>query len=333
MGAGQHPVILLLLADRNMGGVQSTMRSLTQSRLAEHFRFELAAPGEAAREIARLGPRLVIWKDASSWKRLPALAALRLRGSRLAIHEHHYSEQFERHCVAHPGRFRLMLRLAYGLADRVIAISDAQAAWMRAQRLAGADRIAVIHECANIAPLFAVPARNPQKPLVLAAYGRFARQKGFDLLLDAMKQIAPADALLRLAGAGPDEARLREQAAGMEHVEFVGAISDIAGFLAACDAVVIPSRWEPWGLVCQEAKAAGRPVIASGADGLAEQMSGCGMVVPPDDPGAIAAAIREFCDAAPGMLREWGSRGREAVAEAQEQYLRAWERFLKEMTA
>jgi glycosyltransferase involved in cell wall biosynthesis len=97
----------------------------------------------------------------------------------------------------------------------------------------------------------------------LGAYGRFSQQKGFDILIKAMQLVPSNQVQLILGGYGADEAMLKQLAEGMENVRFLGAISDVPSFLSTCDVVIIPSRWEPWGNVCLEAKAAGKPVIDS----------------------------------------------------------------------
>jgi len=102
-------------------------------------------------------------------------------------------------------------------------------------------------------------------------------------------------ATLHLAGLGPDFSELQAAAEGLPHVSVGGPIDGPAEFLAGVDAVVIPSRWEAFGLVAAEARAAGRPVLAARTDGLVEQVSpGCGLLFAPEDPAALALAIRSL---------------------------------------
>ena len=317
-----------------MGGVQTALHALMGSRLAEDCEMEIVSPAVARQQLRRAEPRVFVFEDACSWRGLPALAAFRLRQgrSRIVLHELHYSEHFVRCRVPSPARFHAMLRLSYALADRVIAISHGQADWMLAHRLAPPQRIARIVLASPLAPLLAVPLRPAGHPLVLAALGRFHPQKGFDVLLAAMRLLPRGTVRLLLAGAGPDEAALRAQSAGLDDVAFVGSRSDIAGFLTECDAVVIPSRWEPFGLVCQEAKAAGKPVIVSRVDGLTEQVDGCGLLVEPENPGALAAAITQLAEQPPATLRQWGERGRASVTGALEDSVRGWQELLAGLT-
>ena len=316
-----------------MGGVQSLIHTLIHSRLAEKFEFAVVPPGEAWRQLRRGAPRVFVFEDACAWRRLPELAAFRLgKGrSRIAIQENHYSEHFVRCRVSSLARFHAMLRLSYGLVDRVIAISQAQVEWMRARRLVAPHRLARVHLASPLAPLLALPWKTPARPRVLAAFGRFHPQKGFDVLLDALHRLPRRKVRLLIAGAGPDEASLRARGAGLDDVEFVGSRTDIPAFLAGCDAVVIPSRWEPLGLVCQEAKAAGKPVIAARVDGLTEQAEGSGLLVETENPDALAAAIAQLADMADDTLRAWGERGRTSVRDALETSLKSWEKLFEEL--
>ena len=69
--------------------------------------------------------------------------------------------------------------------------------------------------------------------------------------------------------------------------------------------MVIPSRLEPWGIVCVEAKAAAKPVLATAVDGLSEQVQSCGMLVSSSDPAVLAPAITQFVNTSPQQLQTW----------------------------
>lgn len=133
--------------------------------------------------------------------------------------------------------------------------------------------------------------------------GRLSREKGVDVLLDAIRLLPPdvAPWRLRVAGAGPEEEDLRRQAAaqGSATVEFVGIV-DSASFLSSVDVVVLPSRVEAYGMVLLEAAAAGCHLVACDAgEGVREivQQLGARPVVPAEDPEALALALADACDA------------------------------------
>ena len=107
-----------------------------------------------------------------------------------------------------------------------------------------------------------------------------------------MHHVDPAVACLTLRGFGSDAEALRAAARGLPHVTIGDKIDDLAAFLATTDAIVVPSSFEPFGQVALEARLAGRPLIVADVDGLPEQVDpAAGIVVTPDNPVALAAAI------------------------------------------
>jgi glycosyltransferase involved in cell wall biosynthesis len=138
-------------------------------------------------------------------------------------------------------------------------------------------------------------------PLLLSV-GRLAepgRMKGFDQVIRAMPQIlkqAPGASYV-IAGAGPDLPRLRQIAAECrvaERVKFAGFVPDdrLPSYYNACDAFVLPSKREGFGIVFLEALACGSPAIAGNVDASGEALLGgeLGILVNPDEVGEIAGA-------------------------------------------
>jgi glycosyltransferase involved in cell wall biosynthesis len=149
----------------------------------------------------------------------------------------------------------------------------------------------------------------PGRPIVFAA-GRLARQKGFDVLLEAVISLRDRDPapLLAIAGEGPIAAELaaRSRAAGAD-VRFLGHRADVPALLGAADVVVAPSRWEGQPLIVQEALRAGRPLIASRVGGIPALTGEDGAVlVPPDDPARLASALASVLDD-PALSRRLGT--------------------------
>jgi glycosyltransferase involved in cell wall biosynthesis len=326
------PKILHLLSDRNIGGITKTSSGLTNSRLKEKFEFLFLSESEALAKLSEIKPDVVIWHDPCSWESLWRLMRLRFM-TKLLIHEHHYSESFEHWKVRSPWRFRIMLRLTYGLAHLVVTISEGQRNWMRSQHLVRSQNLAMIQQCTMLEKLLDLPEKPRSIPFMLGAYGRFDQQKGFDTLLRAMQLVQNLDIKLLIGGYGEHEDLLRSQAGDDPRIRFVGSLSDVPSFLAQCDVVVIPSNWEPWGNVCLESKAAAKAVIASQVDGLTEQVRDCGLLVPPNDPAALAEAIISINQMSPEALRALGIKGRELVRNSWEDYLIAWEGLLCQLLA
>lgn len=134
------------------------------------------------------------------------------------------------------------------------------------------------------------------RPLVLTA-ARLDAQKGHPVLLRAAVELPEADFLL--AGEGPDRAKLEALAVELgvaERVRFLGRRDDIAELLAAADVFALPSLYEGSSLAVLEAMAARRPVVSSAIGGTDELIDDDrdGLLVPPGDAAALAAALRRL---------------------------------------
>ncbi len=327
------PKILHIVGDKKMGGVKSTMTGLINSEARTAFNFSAFSivNEHPLIQTLKLRPEVIICHHPCRLKVFPHFVLLKQFNpqAKIIIHEHGYSQGYETYNISSQSRFHGMLRLFYGLADHVVAISHAQGEWMQKYHLVTPEKLTVIHQCPPLHKFLTVKAKPRGKVFVLGAYGRFCFHKGFDVLLRALKLLPNLPLKLYLGGEGPQEVELKEIAANSESVEFLGRIDDVPGFLQNCDAVVIPSRWEPWGNVCLEAKAAARPVIASGVDGLTEQINdNCGLLVPPDDPEALAKAVEYTASLSAIELQNWGNYGRELVKQNWEQYIDSWQDLL-----
>jgi glycosyltransferase involved in cell wall biosynthesis len=115
----------------------------------------------------------------------------------------------------------------------------------------------------------------------LAAAGRLVRMKGFQRLIPLMRFLPEVD--LRIAGAGPDEARLRELARDLPNVQFEGLLGgpSLARLFRGARAVVVPSLFpETFGYVVLEAFAVRTPVVVHSAGGALHEtgvLSGGGL--------------------------------------------------------
>lgn len=129
---------------------------------------------------------------------------------------------------------------------------------------------------------------------VVAFAGRFDPIKGADILAQAAEAMAvrqPALVVL-VAGAGGQPPR----SGPLRHL---GWRDDVPVVLQAADLVAVPSRLEALGIVCLEALAAGTPVVGSRVGGIPEAVGSGGVLVPPGDPGALAAALLALLDDPP----------------------------------
>jgi glycosyltransferase involved in cell wall biosynthesis len=137
---------------------------------------------------------------------------------------------------------------------------------------------------------------EPGAPLLLAA-ARHEHQKGLDVLLAAFPAVAGAAPGARLAVAGRDGNQTPRLRAAAERsglggaVRFLGARGDVAELLCAADVFVVPSRWEGFGGVLLEAMALEAPIVASDLPAVREVVGGDALLVSPDRPDALAAAV------------------------------------------
>ncbi|MGH7516844.1 MAG: glycosyltransferase [Gemmatimonadales bacterium] len=157
-------------------------------------------------------------------------------------------------------------------------------------------------------------AGSPDRPVVFTA-ARLSSQKALDVLLSAAALVP--EAVFVIAGEGPERAALEARAAALgitERVRLLGARHDVAELLAACDLFVLPSLVEGLPLSVLEAMAAAKPVVATRIGGTDEAVvdGKTGILVPPGDPGALAAAIHTFL-ADPERARRSGEAGRDRV--------------------
>lgn len=128
-------------------------------------------------------------------------------------------------------------------------------------------------------------------PLVLCP-GRVTRQKGQDVLLAAWPQVRQRCPTAGLVVLGDGEWAAPLAARAPERVRFVPAVTDVRPWYAAADVVALPSRWEGLSLTVLEAMSSGRCVVGSAVPGLAEVVApGTGVVVPAEDPAALAEAL------------------------------------------
>jgi glycosyltransferase involved in cell wall biosynthesis len=140
-----------------------------------------------------------------------------------------------------------------------------------------------------------LPAAETDRPLVLAV-GRLAPQKGFGTLIEAAsrwRDIKPEPVLV-IAGAGPLETELKNQAAALGiDARFPGQRDDVPALLAAAAVFVLPSVWEGQPLILQEALRAGVPIVATRVGGTPE-LTGedAALLVPSGDPDRLADAVR-----------------------------------------
>jgi len=132
--------------------------------------------------------------------------------------------------------------------------------------------------------------------------GRLVSVKGADVALNALAKLHAQghEWSLTLCGDGPERAVLEWQAEQLglrNHVHFAGwtAPRELAERYARAEATLVPSRYEPFGIVALEALACGCPVVAARTGGLPEAVGPCGLLFTPGDASGLAQQVRRAC--------------------------------------
>jgi len=174
----------------------------------------------------------------------------------------------------------------------------------------------VIHNGVELPRAAAVESRSG--PYRLVTVGRLQAPKDPITLVRALAELGrPGEAVI--AGGGPDRPAVESEVRrlGLESVvRLAGERNDVGELLAAADLFVLSSRSEGLPLSILEAMAAGLPVVASSVGGVPELVveGETGLLVPPGDPGALAAAIERLLDDS-ALRRQLGAAGRNRVSE------------------
>lgn len=139
-------------------------------------------------------------------------------------------------------------------------------------------------------------SRQIDDPLRVLYVGRLVSRKRVEDAIAAARLVGDRIPwILTVVGRGPEQDHLRLLAAGDERIRFVGAIAhdDLGSYFAESDVLVLPSSYEPWGLVVNEALGFGLRVIASDAVGAAADLitDANGAVFPVGEVEALAAEL------------------------------------------
>lgn len=243
--------------------------------------------------------------------------AARLAGATI-VQSRHNDDKFRRRWIV-----RRLTRWLAAQAETVIAISDSLAAFVRDVEGVPGQKIVRIHYGLDPAPAAGIGPGSLRRELGLSAdtplvgaLGRLTEQKGFAYLLEAFARVRSkiANARLVIAGEGELRSALEKKSAALGlsgSVHFLGWRSDAISIMADIHVLAAPSLWEGFGLVTLEAMAASKPIVASRAGALPEIIvdEETGLLVPPADADALAAALTAVLDDA-GRAAAMGRRGR-----------------------
>lgn len=234
-------------------------------------------------------------------------------------------------------RRRLIMRLLHRFQWRTliragIGISDAVTRFCIAVEHAPADKIHTIHYGLPL-PVPIIDRKEaraalraeldlPADAVLIGGVGRLTAQKGYTYVLQAFRRLERdfPSAQLVIAGDGPLNVPLKAEARQLglaRRTHFLGWRTDISVLMAGLDIFVMPSLWEGFGLVLLEAMAQGLPVVGSNVSAIPEiVVSGeTGLLVPPRDAEALAAALRTLLSD-PALMRHMGMLGEDRLEQA-----------------
>jgi glycosyltransferase involved in cell wall biosynthesis len=342
-----RPRILLLVTLAETGGAQTYVAALLPM-LAEHFDVTVAAHGSGPlRERAQAaGVRFIelehVRRPLSPWRDARGLLELTTLVRRERPHIVHVNSakagalgrlaawlgrvpirvytvhgwSFTAHAGASSVIYRWAERLLRPLTTRTICVAESE-------RRAGLDAgtcdeatTVVIHNGVELPPAGGAERRSGTSRLVTV--GRLQAPKDPLTLLRALSELRrPVETVI--VGDGPDRPRVESERRrlGLESVvRLVGERNDVGELLAAADLFVLSTRSEGLPLSVLEAMAAGLPVVASSVGGVPELVveGKTGLLVPPGDPHALAAAIGRLLDDE-ALRRQLGAAGRIRASE------------------
>jgi len=230
-------------------------------------------------------------------------------GARLLVSTKHNDDPFR------AGAFRYVERALARRASRIVAITDALARFQVERVGLPANKIEVIHYGLDQLP--AAWGTNAADDLsddakVLLAVCRLEPQKGVDVAVHALPAIVTRhpEARLVVLGEGPERQTLETLARSLDvPLHLPGRVPDVAAWLRRADVLVHPARWEGFGLALLEAMLASLPIVASRVSSIPEIVIDreTGLLVPPDDPDALARAITDVLD----NPSDYGAQGRQ----------------------
>ena len=321
--------VVELLANANNGGAQEHVFNLV-SRI-DRSRYDVSVcsltPGSAIRKLERAGIPVCVIEAPDDAAAVEAVAAHLVAVNADVVHNHMYHAEVigtqAAWRVAETGRRRplivgtvhssrirsdddrALLRRLTPRIDHLIAVSSSIVRKIADEERHGAP-VSLIYNgvdlerydhqvpCCTLREEYGLPESGPMVGVV----ARLEHEKGHPTLIEAWPGVLAAfpDASLLVVGEGSRRDELVDQVRTLgidRSVVFTGRRDDVPAVTKSLDVAVLPSYREAQGLSILEAMALSRPVVASNVGGIPEMIvdGQTGLLVPPHDPVALAAAI------------------------------------------
>lgn len=209
---------------------------------------------------------------------------------------------------------RKVERLLAVVTDRIVCISDHERRTAIAAGISPSKLVVVRNAVSAHAPVAEGDAPIwPDAKLRVLFVGRLDRQKGVDVLLSALALLNDEVHAVVAGTSVLADGKALTMSANVTHIGWLTP-GQLETLFASAQVLVIPSRWEGFGLIAVEAMRAGLPVIASRVGGLQEVVEHgvTGILLPPESPTALADVIRNLNNE---TLQKMGEAGRNRVAQ------------------
>ena len=357
--------VLHIIGSLEFGGAEKLLVELANS-MVDHCQTAVCCVKRGGELQSALDSRVGVYSlnkgEGNHWRLPRELAALVTRGGYDVVHSHTWSVYVESALAALIARARVLVHTVHGHyvtyppgiasqaklvarhgAERILAgahrkivtVSDAIQAYIRAEIGIPAARMTTIHNGVNEG----VPhsrERPAGDPVTFITVGRLAAVKNYPMLLRAFAGLLHRYQRCRLhiVGDGPERApleRLARELGVSAAVQFAGFQNDVPRRLAQADAFVLSSHYEGISIAVLEAMRAALPVLGTRVGGMGEAVldGESGILVPDDDVEGLTQAMCRLAGSAEER-RRMGERGlaymqREfTIRAACEKYLRLY---------
>lgn len=306
--------------DKSLGIREVHVPDIDKSKfyLRELWRYS----GRVGEKLVELEPDVVLSQGFCVWKGIERFS------DRLIVHPHGL-EMFQmltrkERMLGWP--FRVALRYIVRRSAVVISLGGKLTGILRDLANGSKCRVVVLPNATDVpyGPTVSVagqPATDNQQPLTLLFVGRFAFNKGLDVLMTVADRLVtegkPDLVRFQLAGDGPLSAQY--QRAGLPaNVRLLGRVDDaqLDKLYSNCDALILPTRFEGMPTVVLEAMARAKPIIVSDVGASGELVSPHnGYLLPPGDPDQLYNAVVAFASRSPEVRAKMGAYSYDRVKE------------------